>query len=63
MCAYNFYEQQEKKELQQLNTSHEILPKQLWDIVGKFWNPDIIENIEGEWKLKNPIYSCIKEGA
>jgi hypothetical protein len=51
-----------KKELQQLNTSHEILQKQLWDIVGKFWNPDIIENIEGEWKLKNPIYSDIKEG-
>ncbi|NQU99343.1 MAG: N-acetyl sugar amidotransferase [Parcubacteria group bacterium] len=30
--------------------------KEFWDIVEKFWNRDLFEKINGEWKLKNPIW-------
>ncbi|TFH39235.1 MAG: N-acetyl sugar amidotransferase, partial [ANME-2 cluster archaeon] len=31
-------------------------PREFWEIVDKFYNKDIFENINGEWKLKNPIW-------
>ena len=30
--------------------------REFWGIVDKFYNKDIFENINGEWKLKNPIW-------
>lgn len=30
-------------------------PRQFWDIVERFWNPEIFEKVEGVWKLRNPI--------
>lgn len=35
-------------------------PKQFWDIVEQFWNSEIFSNINGVWRLKNPVYSNIK---
>jgi len=35
-------------------------PRQFWDIVEQFWNPGIFENVDGVWKLKNPIYSDLR---
>lgn len=35
-------------------------PRQFWDIVERFWNPEIFEKVDGLWKLKNPIYSDLK---
>jgi len=34
--------------------------REFWDIVEPFWNRKIFENINGEWKLKNPVYGDIK---
>lgn len=31
-------------------------PRQFWDIIEKFWNRDIFENIDGVWRLKDPVY-------
>ena len=31
-------------------------PRQFWDIVEKFWNKEIFENVEGTWILKNPLW-------
>jgi N-acetyl sugar amidotransferase len=31
-------------------------PREFWNIVEKFWNRDIFEQVEGVWKLKNPVY-------
>jgi len=36
-------------------------PKQFWDIVEKFWNRDIFEEVDGAWKLKNPVYKDLIE--
>lgn len=30
--------------------------REFWEIVDKFYNKDIFEKVEGEWKLKNPIW-------
>jgi N-acetyl sugar amidotransferase len=30
--------------------------KEFWDIVEKFWNRKIFENVNGIWKLKDPIW-------
>lgn len=30
--------------------------KEFWEIVDKFYNRDIFEKVDGEWKLKNPIW-------
>ena len=32
-------------------------PRQFWDIVERFWNPELFENVDGIWRLKNPVYS------
>lgn len=32
-------------------------PRQFWDIVERFWNPELFENVDGVWRLKNPVYS------
>jgi tRNA(Ile)-lysidine synthase TilS/MesJ len=32
-------------------------PRQFWDIVERFWNATLFENVEGVWRLKNPVYS------
>ena len=34
-------------------------PKQFWDIVERWWNREIFEEIDGMWQLKNPVYSDI----
>jgi len=31
-------------------------PRQFWDIVEKFWNKEIFENVDGTWILKNPLW-------
>jgi len=30
--------------------------KEFWDVVEKFWNKDLFHKVDGEWKLKNPVY-------
>jgi len=30
-------------------------PRQFWDIVERFWNPELFENVDGIWRLKNPV--------
>lgn len=35
-------------------------PRQFWDIVERFWNKEIFENVDGEWRLKNPIYADLR---
>jgi len=32
-------------------------PRQFWDIVERFWNPELFENVDGVRRLKNPVYS------
>ena len=32
-------------------------PNQFWDIVERFWNPELFEKVDGVWRLKNPVYS------
>ncbi len=32
-------------------------PKQFWDTVERFWNRDIFEHVDGEWVLKQPVYT------
>ena len=36
-------------------------PRQFWDIVERYWNKDLFENVDGIWHLKNPVYSDLKE--
>jgi N-acetyl sugar amidotransferase len=35
--------------------------KEFWDIVEKFWNRDIFEKVDDQWKLKNPIWEQLPE--
>lgn len=35
-------------------------PRQFWDIVERFWNIKIFENVDAIWKLRNPIYSDLR---
>ena len=37
-------------------------PRQFWDIVERFWNPELFENVGGIWRLKNPVYSDLTKG-
>ncbi|MDY7080713.1 MAG: N-acetyl sugar amidotransferase [Chloroflexota bacterium] len=37
-------------------------PRQFWDIVEQFWNPELFENVDGVWRLKNPVYSDLVKG-
>jgi N-acetyl sugar amidotransferase len=32
-------------------------PREFWDIVEKFWNRELFENVDGLWRLKGPVYS------
>ncbi len=34
-------------------------PRQFWDIVEQFWNPELFENIDGVWQLKNSVRSSL----
>jgi len=34
-------------------------PEQFWDIVEQFWNPELFENIDGVWQLKNWVRSSL----
>ena len=34
-------------------------PRQFWDIVEQFWNPELFENIDGVWQLKNWVRSSL----
>ena len=34
-------------------------PRQFWDIVEQFWNPELFENIDGIWQLKNSVRSSL----
>jgi N-acetyl sugar amidotransferase len=31
-------------------------PRQFWDIVERFWNQDLFENVGGIWRLRHPVY-------
>ena len=33
-----------------------ITTEEFWKVVEKFWNKDIFHRVNGEWKLKNPIW-------
>ncbi len=35
-------------------------PRQFWDIVERFRNKEIFDNVDGVWQLKNPIYSDLR---
>lgn len=35
-------------------------PRHFWDIVERFWNPDIFQKVDDLWQLKNPVYSDLK---
>ena len=35
-------------------------PRQFWSIVERFWNTEIFENVDGIWKLKDPVYSKLE---
>jgi N-acetyl sugar amidotransferase len=37
-------------------------PRQFWDIVERFWNPELFETVDGVWRLKNPVYSDLARG-
>lgn len=37
-------------------------PRQFWDIVERFWNPELFENVDGVWRLKNPVYGDLTKG-
>ena len=30
--------------------------REFWGIVEKFWNRDLFEKVDGEWRLKNPVW-------
>jgi N-acetyl sugar amidotransferase len=32
-------------------------PKQFWDVVERFWNREIFEEVDGVWRMRNHIYS------
>ena len=32
-------------------------PREFWDIVEKFWNPELFENVDGLWRSKDPVHS------
>jgi N-acetyl sugar amidotransferase len=34
-------------------------PRQFWDIVERFWNPNLFEKIGVTWQLKDPVYKDI----
>lgn len=36
--------------------------RQFWDIVERFWNPELFDNVDGVWRLKNPVYSDLGKG-
>jgi N-acetyl sugar amidotransferase len=31
-------------------------PRQFWDIVERFWNPELFEKVDGVWRLRPPVY-------
>ena len=37
-------------------------PRQFWDIVERFWNPELFDNVDGVWRLKDPVYSDLIPG-
>jgi len=45
----------DQRALDDFNTFMGYRPRQFWDIVEQFWNTKIFDNIDGLWKLKNPI--------
>ena len=34
---------------------------EFWEIVEKFYNPEIFKKVEGKWMLKEPIYGCLEK--
>ncbi|MFC1911841.1 N-acetyl sugar amidotransferase [Chloroflexota bacterium] len=36
-------------------------PRQFWDVVEKYWNPEIFVKSDGIWTLKNPVYSDLRK--
>ena len=36
-------------------------PRQFWDIVEQFWNPELFEKGNDLWRLRDPIYSDLAE--
>jgi len=36
--------------------------RQFWDIVDRFWNPEIFEKVNGIWQMKNAIYTELSKG-
>ena len=34
-------------------------PRRFWGIVEQFWNPELFENIDGVWQLKNSVRSSL----
>jgi len=43
-----------KEDLEMKNTGYS--DKEFWDILEKFWNRDIFEKVNGQWKFKEPIW-------
>lgn len=37
-------------------------PRQFWDIVEQFWNPEIFERVDGVWKPRETAFSDLKKG-
>jgi hypothetical protein len=35
--------------------------KQFWDIVERFWNREIFEKVDGEWRMKDSVRQIFKE--
>ena len=35
--------------------------KEFWQVVENFYNKDIFKKVNGQWRLKNPIYKDLKE--
>ena len=29
-------------------------PRQFWDVVERFWTPELFDKVDEVWKLKNP---------
>ena len=34
---------------------------EFWEIVEKFYNPEIFKKVEGKWMLREPIYGCLEK--
>jgi len=32
-------------------------PRQFWDVVDRFWNPELFDKVDGIWQLKPSVYS------